>query len=95
MKRLEEFEVLVIDHGGGRWPDSSLSYTLRMDKLDRLPRPAAAEHEQNFHTCRATATGFCKRRHLTALVIVSIAHRFIDLRHVGVSVNRVSHKYQR
>jgi hypothetical protein len=33
-----------------------------------------------------------KRRHLTALVIFSIAHRFIDLRHVGVSVDRVSHK---
>ena len=52
MKRLEEFEVLVIDHRGGRWPGSSLCYTLGMDKLDRLPRPAAAEHEQNFHTCR-------------------------------------------
>ena len=48
MKRLEEFEVLVIDHRGGRRPGSSLCYTLGMDKLDRLPRPAAAEHEQNF-----------------------------------------------
>ena len=52
MKRLEEFEVLVIDHRGGRRPGSSLCYTLGMDKLDRLPRPAAAEHEQKFHTCR-------------------------------------------
>ena len=29
---------------------------------------------------------------LAALAIFSIAHRFIDLRHLGVSVDRVSYK---
>src|SRR5256885_15988 len=48
MKRLEEFRGACHRSQRGRRPGSSLCYTLRMDKLDRLPRPAAAEHEQNF-----------------------------------------------
>jgi hypothetical protein len=58
MKRLEEFEVVVIDHSGGRQPGSSIWYTLRMDKLDRLPRPAAAVKE-NRHRIVQTATLNC------------------------------------
>ncbi|KRQ96884.1 hypothetical protein CP49_32935 [Bradyrhizobium valentinum] len=59
MKRLEDFDVLVIDHRGGRRPGSSLCYTLRMDKLDRLARAAAAEDEQNFHTCEGEPPPGC------------------------------------
>jgi hypothetical protein len=92
MKRLEEFEVLVIDHRGGRRPGSSLCYTLRMDKLDRLDLPRPNMSKISHLPWGRTATGLCKRRHLAALVIFSIAHRFIDLRHVGVSVDRVSHE---
>jgi len=68
MKRLEEFEVLAIDHGGGRWPGSSLCYILRMVKNSTgcpdLPRPNMSKIftpavKENRHRVAQTTTLNC------------------------------------